>query len=123
MTDSERPRAVVVTGLSGAGKSVVTRCFEDLGYRCVDNLPLELIPPLFAHIWAGSGPPWAVVLDVRAAEFADRFPALLQTLRSHHTGVRMVFVEAAIDDIVHRFQETRRPHPYRHLPIAEAVSR
>ena len=46
------PRAVVVTGLSGAGKSVVTRCFEDLGYRCVDNLPLELIEPLFAHVSA-----------------------------------------------------------------------
>lgn len=117
------PRAIVVTGLSGAGKSVVTRCFEDLGYRCVDNLPLELIPPLFAHIWASSGPPWAVVLDVRAAEFAVRFPALLGTLRSNHAGMRMVFVEAATDDIVQRFQETRRPHPYRHLPIADAVTR
>jgi UPF0042 nucleotide-binding protein len=57
---------VVVTGLSGAGKSVVTRCFEDLGYRCVDNLPLDLIEPLFARVWAKPSPPWAVVVDVRA---------------------------------------------------------
>jgi RNase adapter protein RapZ len=117
------PRAVVVTGLSGAGKSVVTRCFEDLGFRCVDNLPLELIEPLFAQIWSTSGPPWAVVLDVRAAGFAGSFPELIARLKAAHPEVRLVFVEAATDAIVRRFSETRRPHPYRTLALEAAVVR
>ena len=117
------PRAVVVTGLSGAGKSVVTRCFEDLGFRCVDNLPLELIEPLFAQIWSAPGPPWTVVLDVRAEGFAGRFPALIARLKTAHPEVRLVFVEAATDAIVRRFSETRRPHPYRTLALEAAVVR
>ncbi|HQT94303.1 MAG TPA: RNase adapter RapZ [Thermoanaerobaculaceae bacterium] len=117
------PRAVVVTGLSGAGKSVVTRCFEDLGFRCVDNLPLELIEPLFAQIWSTPGPPWAVVLDVRAQGFAGSFPELIARLNTAHPEVRLVFVEAATDAIVRRFSETRRPHPYRNLALEAAVIR
>jgi len=116
-------RAVVVSGLSGAGKSVVTRCFEDLGYRCVDNLPLELIEPLFAHIWQGSGPPWAVVLDVRAQGFAGAFPELIARLRVAYPDVQVVFVEASTDAIVRRFSETRRPHPYRGMALPAAVAR
>ncbi|MDD5563258.1 MAG: RNase adapter RapZ [Thermoanaerobaculaceae bacterium] len=117
------PRAVVVTGLSGAGKSVVTRCFEDLGFRCVDNLPLELTEPLFAHIWSSPGPPWAVVLDVRAQGFASRFPELIARLKAEHPEVRLVFVEAATEAIVRRFSETRRPHPYRNVALEAAVVR
>ncbi|MFH1177917.1 MAG: RNase adapter RapZ [Acidobacteriota bacterium] len=115
------PRAVVVTGLSGAGKSVMTRCFEDLGYRCVDNLPLALIEPLFEHIWQAEGPPWVVVVDVRAQGFAVTFPGLLSRLRERWAELRIVFVEASTAAIVRRFSETRRPHPYRHLPIEDAV--
>ena len=117
------PRAVVVTGLSGAGKSVVTRCFEDLGFRCVDNLPLELMEPLFAHIWRSAGPPWAVVVDVRTPGFAGSFPEMIGRLRAAYPELRLVFVEAATEAIVRRFSETRRPHPYRNLPLAEAVER
>ncbi len=117
------PRALVVTGLSGAGKSVVTRCFEDLGYRCVDNLPLELIEPLFAHVFATAGPPWVVVSDVRTEGFAQAFPHLLSRLKERHAGLRVLFVEASTQAIVRRFSETRRPHPYRHLPLTEAVHR
>lgn len=113
----------VLTGLSGAGKSIATHCFEDLGYRCVDNLPLELLDPLFAHIARTSGPPWAVVVDVRAHGFAERFPGQVRALRQTYPGLRLVFVEANTDAIVRRFLETRRPHPYRHLPLAEAVQR
>ncbi len=117
------PRAVVVTGMSGAGKSVVTHCFEDLGYRCVDNLPLELIEPLFAHIFEGSGPPWAVVVDVRAQGFTDTFPKLIARLKEKYRDVRVVFVEATTEAIVRRFSETRRPHPYRDLALEIAVAR
>jgi UPF0042 nucleotide-binding protein len=117
------PQAVVVTGMSGAGKSVVTHCFEDLGYRCVDNLPIELIEPLFAHIWERSGPPWVVVVDVRAQGFTGTFPALIERLKGRYRNVRLVFVEASTDAIVRRFSETRRPHPYRDLALEAAVSR
>jgi RNase adapter protein RapZ len=117
------PRAVIVTGLSGAGKSVVTHCFEDLGYRCVDNLPLELIEPLFAHIWERSGPPWVVVVDVRAHGFTGTFPELIGRLKEKYPDVRLVFVEATTEAVVRRFSETRRPHPYRGLALEEAVAR
>jgi len=117
------PRAVVVTGLSGAGKSVVTRCFEDLGYRCVDNLPLELIEPLFAHVRGSSGPPWAIVLDVRASGFAREFPELITRLRSMYPEIKVVFVEASTEALVRRFSETRRPHPYRSMALAAAVAK
>jgi UPF0042 nucleotide-binding protein len=119
----DNPRALVVTGLSGAGKSVVTRCFEDLGYRCVDNLPLELIEPLFAHVFGTAGPPWVVVSDVRTEGFAKVFPEMLVRLKSRHSGLRVLFVEAATSTVVRRFSETRRPHPYRHLSLSEAVRR
>lgn len=111
---------VVVTGLSGAGKTVVTRCFEDLGFRCVDNLPLELIEPLFVHAMA-SQQPLVVVVDVRTPGLAKTFPGLVSRLRERAPGLRVVFVEASVDAIVRRFSETRRPHPYRHLSVEEAV--
>lgn len=116
------PRAIVVTGLSGAGKSIVTRCFEDLGFTCVDNLPLDLIEPLFERVFATQGPPWVVVVDVRTPAFAADFPRLVKTLRQRFPGVEVLFVEASNDAIVRRFQETRRPHPFRQLDLPEAVA-
>lgn len=118
-----QPRGIVVSGLSGAGKSVVTRCFEDLGYRCVDNLPLELIEPLFAQVWHKPTPPWVVVVDVRAPGFAAGAPGLICRLKEHYAGLRLVFVEASDEAIERRFSETRRPHPYRALPVREAIDR
>lgn len=116
------PRAIVVTGLSGAGKSIVTRCFEDLGFTCVDNLPLDLIEPLFERVFATQGPPWVVVVDVRTPAFAADFPRLVERLRQRFPGVEVLFVEASNDAIVRRFQETRRPHPFRQLDLPEAVA-
>jgi len=116
------PRAVIVTGMSGAGKSVVTRCFEDLGYRCVDNLPLELIEPLFAHVWETGGPPWVVVMDVRTEGFAQASPEIIAKLKMAHPELRVVIVEASTEAIVRRFSETRRPHPYRRMALDDAVA-
>ena len=117
------PRAVVLTGLSGAGKTVVTRCFEDLGYRCVDNVPLELLESFFAHAWTTSGPPWVFVVDVRAEGFAGAFSGYVAGLRARFPELRVLFAEASTECIVRRFSETRRPHPYRHLALADAVRR
>lgn len=116
-----RPRGLVVTGLSGAGKSVVTRCFEDLGYTCVDNLLLDLIEPLFARVWNADSSPWVVVVDVRTPGFAESFPDMIERLRTRFAGLRMVFVEASTESIVRRFSETRRPHPIRNLSLEDAV--
>jgi RNase adapter protein RapZ len=117
------PRAIILTGMSGAGKSVVNRCFEDLGYRCVDNLPLELVESFFAHAWTSPGPPWVLVVDVRTGGFAGSFPGFVSRLRTGYPDLRLLFVEASTECIVRRFSETRRPHPYRHLALAEAVRR
>jgi len=116
------PRVVVVTGLSGAGKSVVTRCFEDLGYRCVDNLPLEFIEQLFQQVGKAPAQPWVVVVDVRAGGFARAFPDLVVRLKKRYPEFRVVFVEADAEALVRRFSETRRPHPYRQLSLPDAVA-
>jgi UPF0042 nucleotide-binding protein len=102
---------VILTGLSGAGKASALKAFEDLGYYSVDNLPLELIPR-FAELVQTSAEikRAALVIDVREGIRLDRFPAILKQVRKV-LDTRVVFLEAAEEAIVHRFSETRRPHP------------
>ena len=107
------PAFVVITGLSGSGKSLVHRCFEDMGYFCVDNLPSELIPK-FAEMKERSGAALARVAltcDVREREFLSQFPDAYEKLRANHPGVTLLFLEAVDATLTKRFSETRRPHP------------
>jgi UPF0042 nucleotide-binding protein len=99
---------VIVTGLSGSGKSYVNKCLEDMGYFCVDNLPLELVEPLLSQI---SAPRVGVILDVRNPDFAARFPEILSRLRARAPGTRLLFLDASEESLIRRFSETRRPHP------------
>jgi UPF0042 nucleotide-binding protein len=99
---------VVVTGLSGSGKSYVNKCLEDMGYFCVDNLPLELVEPLLDRITAKRV---GIVLDVRNPDFAARFPEILARLRRRVPGTRLLFLDASEESLIRRFSETRRPHP------------
>ena len=99
---------VIVTGLSGSGKSYVNKCLEDMGYFCVDNLPLELVEPLLEHKTARLV---GVILDVRNPGFAARFPEILGRLRSRCPGTRLLFLDASEESLIRRFSETRRPHP------------
>jgi UPF0042 nucleotide-binding protein len=99
---------VVVTGLSGSGKSYVNKCLEDIGYFCVDNLPLELVEPLLAQVTA---PRVGIILDVRNPDFAARFPEILARLRKQVPGTRLLFLDASEESLIRRFSETRRPHP------------
>ena len=99
---------VVVTGLSGSGKSYVNKCLEDMGYFCVDNLPLELVEPLLSRV---SAPRVGVILDVRNPNFAARFPEILARLRQRVPGTRLLFLDASEEALIRRFSETRRPHP------------
>ena len=107
-------RFVVLTGLSGAGKSQAIRALEDLGYFCVDNLPIALMP-LFAELTlSGRGEVRraAVVVDIREGRQLARFPAVYRELKQRSpTDVRLVFLEAADSALLRRYSETRRPHP------------
>jgi UPF0042 nucleotide-binding protein len=99
---------VIVTGLSGSGKSYVNKCLEDMGYFCVDNLPLELVEPLLSRVSASRV---GVILDVRNPDFAGRFPEILSRLRAGVPGARLLFLDASEESLIRRFSETRRPHP------------
>lgn len=105
---------VVVTGLSGAGKSHAIRALEDLGYFCVDNLPIALIPT-FADLTLGDRADrrrGAVVVDAREGKAIERFPEVYRRLKRRlKNRLRLVFLEAGDTSLLRRFSETRRPHP------------
>lgn len=103
---------VILTGLSGSGKSTVLRAFEDMGFYCVDNLPVELIP-IFAELHeAGEGDfsRAALLVDAREGPQLQKLPGLLKHLRKDHP-ISLVFIEANDDALLRRYSETRRPHP------------
>jgi RNase adapter protein RapZ len=107
-------RFIVLTGLSGAGKSQAIRALEDLGYFCVDNLPVALLPFMadFARQHATEHDRIAVVMDVREPRFTGEFPGMYRSLRKARDTVPMlIFLEASDSELVRRFSETRRPHP------------
>jgi UPF0042 nucleotide-binding protein len=109
------PEIVIVTGLSGSGMSSATNAFEDLGYFCVDNLPLTLLPT-FARLVRPEdhhGPHIeraALIINIREGRFLKEFPARLEELRKQ-LEVHVLFLEASDDALLRRFSETRRPHP------------
>lgn len=111
----------VITGLSGAGKSVLSRSLEDIGYDCVDNIPLELVPELFDRP-AEELARLVVVLDVRAKGLAESFPAIHRSLSERFPRLRLVFVEASPETLLRRFSVVRRPHPFRDRSIEQAVA-
>ncbi len=110
---AECPTLVLVTGLSGSGKSTAAKALEDLGYYCVDNLPLPLLKAFLADPVAqvGEAVNIALVTDVRAAGFADAFPGLLTEVDRRHFRFVTLFLEASEEALVRRFSETRRSQP------------
>jgi UPF0042 nucleotide-binding protein len=110
-----RPAAqpfVVITGLSGSGKSQAIRALEDLGYFCVDNLPTTLIPTLAKLSIQGDIEKVAIVVDVREGNFLSAFPKIFRGLRKmRRLNPVLIFLEATNQALVRRFSETRRPHP------------
>lgn len=110
---SPKARLVLITGLSGSGKSVVAKCFEDLGYYTVDNLPLPLLRRFLENPLdlVGGADRFAVVTDVRAPGFAQELPRLLSEIDRELLIPTVLFLEASDEVLVRRFSETRRPHP------------
>jgi UPF0042 nucleotide-binding protein len=106
-------RFVIITGVSGAGKSLAVRCMEDLGYFCVDNLPPALIPK-FAEIYSQSGGKMdkiALVIDIRGGELLnDLFPGL-EAIKEAGFSYEILFLEASDKVLVKRYKESRRSHP------------
>jgi UPF0042 nucleotide-binding protein len=102
---------VLLTGLSGSGKGSVLNTFEDLGFYCVDNLPVALIPK-FSELYAEGVEieRAALLVDAREGEQIDKLPGIYRNLVSEHPAT-LVFVEASDEALVRRFSETRRPHP------------
>jgi RNase adapter protein RapZ len=105
------PELVIITGMSGSGKASVLKAFEDLGYYCVDNLPVELIPR-FAEMALQSTEirRTALVVDVREGSKLDQLPGILKAVR-RTIPTKVAFLEASDAALLRRFSETRRPHP------------
>jgi RNase adapter protein RapZ len=106
---------LLITGLSGSGKTIALNAVEDMGYYCVDNLPPDLLPALVTHLETLEQPYLAVAMDARSSnnnknqEF-NHLPQLIEQLRAKH-NVHIIFLNAQDDVLVRRFSETRRPHP------------
>lgn len=121
-----RTRFVVVTGLSGSGRSATLKAFEDIGFYCVDNLPLMLLSA-FVEYAQGSEEAFrsAIGIDIREKGFPERFPILYGELKSPGHAIEMLFLDASDQTIVRRFSETRRPHPLARgaTPLLEGIRR
>lgn len=109
----EQPELVIITGMSGAGRSEAVNTFEDLGFFCIDNLPPSFIPQLvtLAELPDSRMSRLAVVCDVRAHDFFDELAGELKRLDERGIGARVLFLEADDDTLLRRFKETRRRHP------------
>jgi UPF0042 nucleotide-binding protein len=102
---------VLISGLSGSGKSVALNALEDAGYYCVDNLPVKLLPELVAFLTQAGYSRVALSMDVRSGEALDALPQHLSSLRDAGTDVKVLFLDAKNDTLIQRFSETRRRHP------------
>ena len=102
---------VLITGMSGSGKSVALHALEDAGYYCVDNLPPELLLPFVQLEEQHNASKVAIAMDVRSANSLPLVPAQLTHLRALDVNVRLLFLDATTEILVHRFSETRRRHP------------
>jgi len=121
----KRPKHfVLITGMSGSGKGSVLKAFEDLGYHCVDNLPIDLIGRFAETCQHGANQVQraAVVVDIREGAALSQLPTVYQDLKKSNLNLSLVFLEASDKSLHRRFEETRRPHPLgRELPVREGI--
>jgi UPF0042 nucleotide-binding protein len=116
---------ILISGLSGSGKSIALRALEDAGYYCVDNLPATLLPPLVRQLREEGYERVAVAIDVRAGASIAALPQQLRDLQAMGIPTRFVFLEARDETLIARFSETRRGHPLSNedTTLAEAIVR
>ena len=125
MTSKPAPdHLVVITGLSGSGKSYVQSTLEDLGFYCTDNLPLELIDSYLDEVTTHEkATRVGIVVDVRTHDFASIFPSFYRDrLKKRVPHAHLIFLEASEEVLARRYSETRRPHPLaKDLPVIDAI--
>jgi len=110
---AEHPRVVIVSGLSGSGKSTALHVLEDLGFYCIDNMPVVLVPR-FLELCGGLGEGISRIafgIDLRDRAFFAELPAVIDEARRQGQRIEVLFLDASDDVLVRRFNETRRPHP------------
>jgi len=115
-------RFLIVTGMSGSGKTVVSHFLEDLGFYCLDNLPIKMIP-IFVDLWRRKEfgiSRVALTVDIRERGFLRAFPGMLESLRKK-IPLKMLFLDASDEALVKRFSETRRPHPLTRTSVLQSV--
>jgi UPF0042 nucleotide-binding protein len=110
-TGEQRLRLILVTGMSGSGKSVALNALEDSGFYCVDNLPANLLDPLVTFLIQAGYDKVAVSVDVRSGRTLERLPASIAQLRHRVANLLLLFLDAKTETLVKRFSETRRRHP------------
>lgn len=106
-------QVVIITGMSGSGKTTALRALEDIGFFCVDNLPVVLLPK-FVQIQSGASKSIskvAIVMDLREESFLEKYPAVFKTLQDKGYTIGILFLDASDESLLHRFSETRRIHP------------
>ena len=118
-----RDEVILVTGISGSGKSVALHALEDAGYFCVDNLPPELLRDYIRLEHDRYAHRVAAAVDVRTASSLPRLVPLIEQLRNEGVRIRPLFLDASTDALVRRFSETRRPHPLTAVPAGGDASR
>ena len=118
-----REEVILITGISGSGKSVALHALEDAGYFCVDNLPPELLRDFIRLEHERFAHRVAVAVDVRTASSLPALVPLIDQLRSEGVSVRSIFLDASTDALVRRFSETRRPHPLSTAPAGADSAR
>ena len=114
---------ILISGLSGAGKSIALRALEDLGFYCLDNLPAPLLSQAVALLDRDGYPRLALGIDARSAHNLHALPGHMQALRAEGRDVRMVFLDAQDETLVRRYSETRRSHPLSNgeLKVSECI--
>lgn len=116
---------LLLTGMSGSGKSIALNALEDLGYYCVDNLPAKLLPEVVDYLLQSSHVHVAISIDVRSVETLPLLPQHILVLRHSGIEVQLMYLEASTDTLVKRYSETRRRHPLSdgELTLPEAIAR
>lgn len=116
---------VIVTGMSGAGKSTALKMLEDMGYFCVDNLPIALLPKFaeLAHAPGSDISQVAVGVDIRNGRSLDEMASVLENLKASGVAYQILYLEASDEVLVKRYKETRRAHPWPNRAGWRMVSR
>jgi RNase adapter protein RapZ len=116
-------KVVVVTGVSGAGKSTALRALEDLGFYCADNLPMPLLPKFIELLAAREEVARAaLVVDTRSGDFLDDATSMLETVRAAGHSIEVLFLDAPDETLIRRFSETRRRHPLSGNNVREGLA-